>query len=290
MVNSFGKKNKTNVGIVGLGLIGGSIAMALKDFYNIIGIDNNPETTDYALNNGIIDSTGEFTCLKTCEIIFICVPVFLTREIADKIYDCVGDSAIITDVASVKGILKGAKGRIVGGHPMAGTEFSGISAAKHGLFKNAYYCITPYEKTSEKDIMIIKNIAVGILKSKPIILDCDYHDKLVGLISHLPHTIAYTLSHCALGEQTEIAGCGFMDTTRIASSDPRFWTEVARLNKNNVLSAMQKFINDYEKLFNMIQSDDFAGVQEFFEKAKTHRDSLLSSRKVNEDDSQVSGR
>ena len=117
-------------GVAGLGLIGGSIASALKkQGYRVVGVENDPDVSAFALRNGIVDEIGGIEALRGAETVFVCVPVGRTRETVEKIAAVVGNETLVTDVASVKGEMKGVGGRFVGGHPMAGTEKSGIAAA-----------------------------------------------------------------------------------------------------------------------------------------------------------------
>lgn len=230
------------VAIIGLGLIGGSIALGLKGSgHYIIGVENNPEFSAYAKNSGMVN---EITTLESLaehkpEVVFVCVPVHITREIAQKVYSVVGDSAIITDVASVKSIMEGLPGRIVGGHPMAGTENSGIYASRQHLFENAYYVLVSYKNTAPADFEVVKSLVLS-LSANPITMTAQTHDERVSKISHLPHIIAYALSSYALGNDGFV-GSGFMDTTRISASSPDFWTRVALLNRDNLLSDIKSY-------------------------------------------------
>lgn len=264
-------------GIVGLGLIGGSLAMALKEKgYTVLGVENNAEALSYALKNGIIDRAITLNQLVECDIVFVCVPLSLVRPICEQVYSIVGENAIITDVASVKGILNGIKGRIVGGHPMAGTENSGITASKAHLFENAYYAIVPYENSRPDDVELIKNI-VKEIKANPIVMPAKEHDEKVSKISHLPHMIAYALVSSALGEDGFV-GTGFMDTTRIASSDADFWTKTAFLNKENLLSDIDGFEKELAKIKKTIEENEVEELKEILKKAQDKRKNLSLKR------------
>ena len=162
-------------GVIGLGLIGGSIALALKaNGFHVVGIETDSDSLAYALGNGIIDEAGGYGELIGAEVVFVCVPVSLTRETVEKAIAAAGENTLVTDVASVKGILDGVKGRFVGGHPMAGTEKSGITAARSHLFENAYYAIVKYDGTSERDAEYLAGL-VRLFKAKPMIMTADEH-------------------------------------------------------------------------------------------------------------------
>lgn len=264
------------IGIVGLGLIGGSIAIALSGSYEIVGMSRNPDTVRYALENGIIDravsSYSEFIGL---DAVIVCTPLSLVKKTVEDLYEALGDSVIITDVGSVKGMLSGLPGRIVGGHPMAGTEQSGIRAAKERLLENAYYILVDY-KDNPRDLDFMKNLVLAC-GAVPIIMTADEHDKLVAKISHLEHMAAYSLVNSAMTGDEEIVGSGFMDTTRIASSSPEFWATVAKLNKDNLLAEMDKYIETLNLLKEDIEKD--ADIIPTLTKAKQRRDALGYKRR-----------
>lgn len=264
-------------GVVGLGLIGGSIASALRanGFY-VVGVETDSDVLSYALDHEIIDCAGTMDNLTGCEVVFVCVPVSRTREIVEKVVAEVGDSAIVTDVASVKNILTGVKGRVVGGHPMAGTEKSGIAAARPHLFENAFYAIVAYENTCDGDIEYLENI-IRLFKAKPIVMSAAEHDSRASKVSHLPHMAAYALADYALREDG-FTGTGFMDTTRIAASDAEFWTSVAFLNRKNLLRDMDGFSEAFARLRFCLENGDRDGLFAILDEARKKRDALTYKR------------
>lgn len=226
---------KERIGVLGLGLIGGSIALKLKDAFDVVGVDSDAATRAYAATLGLRTETSQ-TAFVGCSTVFVCVPVSHTVDCILNVYKAVGDSAVISDVASVKGILGDLHlPRLVGGHPMAGTEHSGIRAAKAHLFENANYPLIPYDAT-EADVTNVERI-VRLLGARPMRMTADAHDRYVAEVSHMPHVLAYALSalpDAALG----MAGTGFYDMTRIARSDPSFWAQILSANRDNVLAAI----------------------------------------------------
>lgn len=264
-------------GVAGLGLIGGSIASALKkQGYRVVGVENDPDVSAFALRNGIVDEIGGIEALRGAETVFVCVPVGRTRETVEKIASVVGNETLVTDVASVKGEMKGVGGRFVGGHPMAGTEKSGIAAARAHLFENAFYAIVPYENTSEADVKYITDL-VKSFGAKPVIMTADEHDGRVSEVSHLPHMIAYALAGYAL-KADGFAGTGFLDTTRIAASDPGFWTEVAFLNRENLLEDMRGYEAEFGKYLAALDNGDKEGLKALIAAAKEKREALAQKR------------
>ncbi|MDE7394708.1 MAG: prephenate dehydrogenase/arogenate dehydrogenase family protein [Clostridiales bacterium] len=265
-------KTKHTVAVVGLGLIGGSIALNLKKVCRVIGVDTNAETCDYALRNGFIDEVRPLESIKGVDAVLLCTPVEKLKETAAQVYGIVGESALITDVGSVKSVLGNASGRIVGGHPMAGSEKGGIRAAKEHLFENAYYCVIPYKRSSEEDVKSVEALA-RFLRATPVRLSPEEHDRQAAALSHAPHLAAYALCESALGERAT-PGSGFLDMTRIASSDPAFWTAVCALNRENVLSALDaytKVLGDYREL---LQNEDYDKLRAALENARQKRTAL----------------
>lgn len=264
-------------GVVGLGLIGGSLAMALrKNGKYVVGVEKDDKTAEYALKNGMIDESGDIASLKTCEAVFVCVPVSAVSAVVDEVYSVVGDNAIISDVASVKSILKGKKGRLVGGHPMAGTEKSGIAASRPHLFENAYYVLVRYDGAADEDVEYVKDIVLG-LKARPVIMTADEHDARASTVSHLPHYLAYALVNYALKAEG-FTGTGFMDTTRIAGSDARFWTSIARLNRRNVLDDIDGFADELKKIRAAISDERYDDLNALLDKASSLRRALTYKR------------
>lgn len=264
------------IGIIGLGLIGGSLALALKEKYTVVGCSADDKTVSYAVNNHMIhEAAYSYKQLIGCSAVFICTPIDVVKKTAEDLFAALGDSVIISDVGSVKGMLSDCSGRVIGGHPMAGTEGSGIEAARERLFENAYYILCDY-KGNTADLETVKQIVTDA-GAKPIVMTPAAHDKLVAKISHLPHMLAYSLVTSAIDGDENIVGSGFMDTTRIASSPPGFWNEVANLNRKNLLEEMDKFSSVFTDLRNEIAAGrDITG---FLRDAKIKRDKLTQAKR-----------
>lgn len=266
-----------NIGVVGLGCIGASIAMALRNNgnYNIIGVDKDIDTLKIAFEKNIIQlGHSDMGILKGCEIVFVCTPVETVSKVIDEVYKVLGTSAIVTDVASVKRPIINAlpQGiRFVGGHPMAGSERGGIAAAGKNMFQNAYYVITKAQ-SAEEDVEKI-NALVRDMDALPINLDADTHDTAVAKISHLPHMIAYTLVNNSIDDETSrvLAAGGFRDITRIASSSPKMWLNIIKLNKNNILTQLDKMIFGLKNLADEIEADDYMSIEQKLSMAQSKR-------------------
>lgn len=259
------------IGVVGLGLIGGSIASALNNGYEITGVDSDPETIRYCLDTGIVGRAGE-DGLAECEAIFVCTPLSSVRTCVERVYEIAGDRAVITDAASVKGMLEGLNiPRLVGGHPMAGTEHSGIRAAKAHLFENAYYPVVGY-RASEADIAYVEGL-VRTMGARPVRMTAAVHDEYVADISHMPHLLAYALA--ALPEDAlGIAGTGFYDMTRVARSDPGFWEVVMRMNRDNVLASLDKMEERLSVMRQALADADYGALRGLMEAGRIQREKL----------------
>ena len=266
---------KDKIGIVGLGLIGGSLAISLKGRYAVKGLAHKAEDGEYALSTGMVGELarglGDFS---DCAAVVICTPLSLVRETAERLVSLYPDK-IISDVGSVKGMLTGIKGRLIGGHPMAGTERKGVRAAKERLLENACYILTDYNGDAEA-LAFMKKL-VSDAGAIPVVMGAEEHDRLVGRVSHLVHMAAYSLVDSAMTGSEEIVGTGFLDTTRIASSSPEFWNTVAHLNRDNIVSDMDEYI----KTLSALRGEIAAGrdITPFLSRAKAKRDSLLGRKK-----------
>ncbi len=261
------------IGIIGLGLIGGSIALALKDKRKVYAYDVNTDSLNYALKNNVITkAVKDFSEFANCEITFVCTPLNTVVDVVKAVSSATLDKTIISDVGSVKSNLLGIKARVVGGHPMAGTENSGIKSAKAHLFENAYYCIVEYEQTSVLDVQAVEDFVKTYLKAIPKRMSVAEHDEQASRISHLPHAVSYALSYSALSENIpDIIGSGFTDTTRIALSNADFWTSVFLLNGDNVVEKIDDFTTRLNELKGYIKQRDGKKINEFISSAKELR-------------------
>jgi Prephenate dehydrogenase len=234
------------IGFIGLGLIGGSIAKAIRKFhpdYHILAYARHKETLAAALNSGVIDGVleKEDERYKTCDYIFLCAPVEYNIEYLKYLKTVISDSCIITDAGSVKGPIHEAVEKLemdhcfIGGHPMAGSERSGFSNSSDHLLENAYYILTPGGQVSLNKLTAFSEL-VDSLGAIPMVLTAEEHDFITAGVSHLPHIIASSLVNLvsALDNDAEymktIAAGGFRDITRIASSSPVMWQQICLEN------------------------------------------------------------
>jgi 3-phosphoshikimate 1-carboxyvinyltransferase len=278
--------------VVGLGLIGGSLAAALKKAsacQEVIGIARRSVTCADAVRLGIVDraylSIAEVAAeLESGDVVFISVPTLSVEKILQEIVGCVDPQVTITDGASVKGSVIESVKRVYGlippqfvaGHPIAGSEQSGVEASDPDLYINHRVILTPTEETGAAHLELITGMwhAAG---AEVLTMPVEEHDDVLAATSHLPHAIAYslvdTLAHDSENENIfRYAAGGFRDFTRIASSDPVMWHDIMRANKSSVLSALNLFTDNLQRLSSAIEQEDGEYLLGVFTRAKAARD------------------
>jgi len=281
------------IGFIGLGLIGGSIAKAIKKFhpdYKICAYSPTPQTLEIAMAEDVVDES--FTKLDSrfgeCDYIFLCGPISANIEYLEFLKANINPNCIITDVGSVKGDIHkaiidvGLDANFIGGHPMAGSEKTGFANSKDYLIENAYYIVTPAGDVGIDKISTFMEL-ISSLGAVPMILTYEEHDYVTAAISHLPHIIASSLVNLIHYIDTDdehmktIAAGGFKDLTRIASSSAAIWQPICIENSENI----SKVLDDYIKL--LVQArcwvDQHSGedLYNLFDNAKEFRNSLPES-------------
>lgn len=230
--------------VVGVGLIGGSIALGLKAAgWHVSGIDTNAETERASITSGVIDECGDD---PEAAIIFVCVPASEVVNVARRVLASrPGGEVVVTDVAGVKlGIVERIDDpRFLGGHPMAGSEQSGVGGAREDLFLGATWVVTPTAQTTPAAYSALLGV-VRQLGAQALALDPRDHDRLVALVSHVPHLVASALMDEAADASKndaallQLAAGGFRDMTRVAAGDPGIWPDVCRANRDAILEAL----------------------------------------------------
>ena len=280
-------------GFIGLGLIGGSIAKAIRRYYpeyELIAFDKNRETLALAVQEGIIDTACSSIDdnFKGCSYIFLCAPVSWNTAYLSQLKDLIGSGCILTDVGSVKTsiheeiISLGMEECFIGGHPMAGSEKSGFANSKAHLIENAYYILTPSAKVPGEKVKTYQQF-VSSLKAIPVVLDYKEHDLITGTISHLPHIIASSLVNFVRDTDTKdelmkaLAAGGFKDITRIASSSPVMWQQICLKNSRNISHILEGYIQALERAKQAVDRGDEETLYSMFESSRDYRDSMPSS-------------
>ena len=284
-------KEFDDVLIVGLGLIGGSIAMKIKEIdysANVYGFEKNLEILKEANKQGLVINDKEID-LKNSKNLFVifCVPVLSFKEALNSVKKHLPSQNIIfTDTLSTKTEIfntlsnefNGILGNFVLSHPIAGSEKSSLYNSKKALFENKVVVISPHEKNNQKDIDKVINFW-GLLGSSSKILSYEDHDFLFSKTSHLPHVISYSLTDSlfkSLGERTfDFSGGSLEDYTRIASSDPLMWKDILISNHQNILDSIEDFEESLASLKNLIKNKDEKALVDYFHKVKILRDNSV---------------
>lgn len=284
---------RTVFGFIGLGLIGGSLAKALRRSLpgcRILAYTRTEATSRQALDAKVIDAictSAEDPQFAACDCIFLCAPVQNNIQALAKLRTVVSEDCILTDVGSVKTEIHlaaaqlGLNGRFIGGHPMTGSEKSGFENAQAHLFENAYYIITPSEGTDPEKIDWYRKLAAAV-GALPVILNYQEHDYATAAISHLPHLIAASLVNTVhdLDSKDEmmkmLAAGGFKDITRIASSSPEMWEQICVENHANISVVMDTFIRLLEDARAQMNQENGEAIHEMFARSRAYRDSFSS--------------
>ncbi|WP_100372713.1 prephenate dehydrogenase [Bacillus sp. FJAT-45037] len=287
---------KRKVFIVGLGLIGGSIALAIQREHDvhIIGFDIQREQLKIAQSLKVIDEAAPSfeEGIRDADLIVLATPVTRTTQLlADLLHYELKPGAIITDVGSTKrkiydqAAYLSEKGvTFIGGHPMAGSHKSGVEAARAHLFENAYYVLTPSEDTDARKVIQLQNWLKGT-KATFIEMTASQHDHVAGAISHFPHIVAASLVHqvAKLEEEdplvSRLAAGGFRDITRIASASPVMWRDILLQNKDSLLTLLEAWMNEMKDVQSLIEEENETDIYTYFEQAKAFRDGLPVKKK-----------
>lgn len=281
------------IGFIGLGLIGGSIAKALRQAYSdchIVAYDINTAPLIQARTEGIINelATADFTAFSACNYLFLCAPVSHNDENLRLIQNIISPSCILTDVGSVKATTHqvitelGLERQFIGGHPMTGSERIGFSNSKALFLENAYYILTPTTQTSPEQLAACKQL-VAAMGAIPLVMDDSHHDYITGAVSHLPHIIAACLVNLIQASDDEeermkmIAAGGFKDITRIASSSPEMWQQICLTNTDNILQLLKSYISSLLDIKKDLEARDATRLYELFDHARTYRDSFANT-------------
>lgn len=289
---------QTNVLIAGLGLIGGSIAGAIRTAHreaHIIGFDPHRPACEEALRRGVIDEAVQRLedGAGRADLIILAVPVEAIKKMIEKLAGVpLKPDVIVTDVGSTKrGIMKAAEqyldGRccFIGGHPMAGSHKSGVSAARADLFENAYYFIVAEENSGKEAAARRLQDWLKGTHAKFVRVTPEAHDAVVGVISHFPHLVAAALVHHLKNQPDSqvnlraLAAGGFRDITRIASSDPVMWQDIVSNNRDVLMTLFDEWSDEMDKIKAMIEADDKAQIRRFFAEAKHYRDGFPQKQK-----------
>ena len=266
--------SKSNILIVGLGLMGGSYAKALKRLgYHVSAIDSRKEAITYALTEGIIDS-GSFNVdeylVKSADAVIFALYPEVFKEWIEKYQDMFHPGTLITDVTGVKSsvvydIQKVLRKDVefIAAHPMAGREVYGVENSDDRMFVNANYIVTPTDKNTAEAIEWCKSLGKILGCRKISVLSPEEHDEMIGFVSQLTHLIAVSLMTCSDNTHlVDYTGDSFRDLTRIARINDKMWSELFLMNKAPLLDKMDKFLEEFSTIRNMLEKEDREGLCE----------------------------
>ncbi len=269
--------------IVGIGLIGGSLAITLKEngFADyIIGVDSNKESEDKALRRRIIDEAFPLKeGIEKSDMVVLSTPMDVMMDLLPEILDMV-DEQVVLDVGSTKELLlKKVKNHpkrknFVATHPMAGTEFSGIEAAIPNLFDNKYNVLCDVEDSSDGAVKMVERLCKSIPMNIAY-LNAKEHDVHCAYVSHISHISSFALALTVLEKETdeerifELASSGFSSTVRLAKSSPDMWVPIFRQNRDNVLDVLDEHINTLARFRSLLIKNDFENFYKNIEKANS---------------------
>jgi prephenate dehydrogenase len=262
--------------VVGTGLIGGSIGLALRQRgWHVVGRDVEARRAARALELGALDAVGED---PAAEVTFVCTPV---RSIAAEARAALAGGGVVTDVGSVKTpVVAGVSHpRFVGGHPMAGSEQEGVDGADPSLFEGATWVLTPTVDTDAEAYTRVRAVAIS-LGADVIALHPEQHDEMVALVSHVPHLAAATLMTLAAEEVEEhaavlrLAAGGFRDMTRVAAGDPGIWPDICAENKEAIVDALDRLVSALTTMRDVVHRGDRPGLLAALDAARAARVNL----------------
>lgn len=265
-------------GIIGLGLIGGSLGLALREtkmFKSILGYDNNALHEQQALSLGLVDENVDLGEISQCDVIFIAVPLDFVASIIND-FKTLTPTQTIIDLGSTKhkiSTLIDSKIRknYIGAHPMSGTEHSGPKAAKYDLFKNKILILTDIDKSGAFQVAFAKEIFVN-LGMQIVKMDSASHDKHIAYISHLPHVLSFALANTMLAQEKPenilaLIGGGFRSMSRLSNSSPITWKDIFKHNQKHLLNAIIDFEKHFSEAKSYVEKDDWDGLEKWMQKA-----------------------
>jgi len=235
--------------VVGLGLIGGSLAMRLRAVgVRVVGVDVDAGTLEVARRRGAIDEgTGSLDAVASADLVIIATPLDQVAQVAIAAARRMRPGAVLTDVGSVKAPIVAAVNsalppavRFVGGHPMAGSEGQGITGADAALLIDRPFILTPTSRTAPEAVAAMQDVVTRI-GMRPVVLDPVQHDELVAQVSHLPYLVSLALLRAAADDARAVAGPALDEMTRVAQSPPALWTEICRQNREAILRALTRY-------------------------------------------------
>jgi len=282
------------VAVIGVGLIGGSFALALKQARacaHVVGAGRNPANLGLALERGAIDSIAPdaAAAARDADLVLVAAPVAQFAAIFSQLEKNLKKEAVVTDAGSTKrDVIAAARknlaekiAQFVPAHPIAGAEKSGVAAASAELFRNKRVVMTPLQENSRSSIDLVQQ-AWSACGARTSTMDADEHDAVLAAVSHLPHLLAFALVHEVAGRKNSeqlfsFAAGGFRDFTRIASSHPEMWRDICIANRDRLLAEVTVFSRKLEEIKELLEKSDAAALEKLFAEAREARDRWIRS-------------
>ncbi len=281
------------VAVVGVGLIGGSFALALRRAHpdvRVLGVDRDAGNLDEAIRRGVIDEVADANAIGDVDLILLAVPVRQMRALLEVIAPNLGEQTVITDAGSTKqsviaqarAVLGGRVGQFVPGHPIAGREHSGVAAAASELFEGKNVVLTPPVECAPAAVERVRS-AWRACGANVLEMPAETHDAVFAAVSHLPHMLAFALVDEFAARPNakslfSFAASGFRDFTRIASSSPDMWRDIALDNREALVEEFDRYLAHAESLRDAIAAGDAAGIEKLMSQAREARNQWLAGQ------------
>lgn len=277
-----------NIGIVGLGLIGGSLGLDLRAMgYQVLGVSRQEQTCQRAIERGVVDDASlNLTLLAAADVVFICTPIAAIAPTVQQLIPHLSPDTVVTDVGSVKAAVVDEVAALwhnfVGGHPMAGTTDNGIEAAVLGLFADNPYVLTPIDTTPAPAVKRVEEI-VRSLTSRVYFCRPEDHDRAVASISHLPVMVSASLIDSCMNEPDStvlelaqhLASSGFRDTSRVGGGNPELGMMMARYNRESLLRSLTSYRHSLDQFIELIEQEDWQTLEKKLKENHVHRPHFL---------------
>lgn len=269
------------VAIIGTGLIGGSLALAIKNkglAHQIVGVSRHKNTLIRAKKGHAIDAgSQDLSIIQDADLVVLATPVNTILNLSRDIIKFIRNDCVVTDVGSTKKEIVSKLSKIfpnyVGSHPLAGSEKRGIQNAQASIFKDSLCILTPTKNTNHEALKKIKNLW-NQLGARTVFLSPDTHDRVLSFVSHLPHVIAFSLIGTVPDKYLEFGATGLKDSARIALSDSKLWADIFLSNPKNILKAIEHFENNLSRIKSAINEKDEKTLIRILKKAKAKRKTL----------------
>ena len=288
-----GKNERMNVGIIGLGLIGGSLGLDLRRLgHRVLGVSRRDHICQMAIEQGVVDEASlDLSLMGRADVVFVCTPIAAIEPTVARLAPHLSAQTIVTDVGSVKGEVVSAAARhwpnFVGGHPMAGKAEAGLEAAEMGLFAQCAYVLTPLETTPPTALETVAKIARS-LQARVYQCSPQAHDRAVAWISHLPVMVSSSLIQACLSESDatilelakKLASSGFRDTSRVGGGNPELGMMMAQYNREAVLYALQRYRRLLDQIIVQIEHQDWEQLNQRLQQTQQARPEFMQSPPV----------